>query len=441
MPEVLLEVRGLTTRIAAGANQGDSALVVDGVDLSIRRGETFALLGESGCGKSMTALSLMRLLPASARIVSGTVSLAGTDLLQLSEARMRAIRGGRMGMIFQEPQTSLNPVLTVGDQIGEAVQVHEGRARSAVRARVIELLAAVGIPDPARRVDEYPHQLSGGMKQRVMIAIALAGDPQILIADEPTTALDVTIQAQVLRLLKDLQTQTGLAVLVITHDLGVVAETADRLAVMYAGQIVETGPVAGFFAGPAHPYSRKLLESVPGEGSRGARLAVIPGRVPRLDQSFVGCRFAPRCPLAEPACEEAPPEWQGLDEGRGVRCRRWQVAFGDAPIEPPAREARPAMEAAASHWWRCRDSRSISPSIGVSSAGWWGRYGRWTGSISPCVRGAPWRWSVNPAAARPRPARVCCNWCVLPADRCVTGVRRSRGSVIGACGPSARTYS
>ncbi len=341
MPEVLLEVRGLTTRIAAGANQGDSALVVDGVDLSIRRGETFALLGESGCGKSMTALSLMRLLPASARIVSGTVSLAGTDLLQLSEARMRAIRGGRMGMIFQEPQTSLNPVLTVGDQIGEAVQVHEGRARSAVRARVIELLAAVGIPDPARRVDEYPHQLSGGMKQRVMIAIALAGDPQILIADEPTTALDVTIQAQVLRLLKDLQTQTGLAVLVITHDLGVVAETADRLAVMYAGQIVETGPVAGFFAGPAHPYSRKLLESVPGEGSRGARLAVIPGRVPRLDQSFVGCRFAPRCPLAEPACEEAPPEWQGLDEGRGVRCRRWQVAFGDAPIEPPAGEALP----------------------------------------------------------------------------------------------------
>ncbi len=226
MTDTLLSVSNLTTHLGSPDRP---VRVVEGVDLEIRRGETFALLGESGCGKSMFALSLMRLLPPAGRVVSGRVCLGETDLLQLPEHAMRQVRGGRMAMIFQEPQTSLNPVLTIGAQIAEAVQVHQGRGKAQVQARVLELLREVGIPDPERRVTEYPHQLSGGMKQRVMIAMALAGDPEILIADEPTTALDVTIQAQVLRLLKRLQAETGMAVLLITHDLGVVAETADRL--------------------------------------------------------------------------------------------------------------------------------------------------------------------------------------------------------------------
>ena len=262
--------------------------VVDGVDLEIRRGETFALLGESGCGKSMSALSLMRLLPPGGRIVGGSVRLGETELLSLPESAMRRVRGGRLAMIFQEPQTSLNPVLTVGHQISEAVRTHAVLSRRSLADRVLELLLAVGIPDPERRAREYPHQLSGGMKQRVMIAMALAGEPELLIADEPTTALDVTIQAQVLRLLKGLQEQTGLAILLITHDLGVVAETADRLAVMYAGQIVETATSAAFFARPAHPYSRKLMDSLPAPEKRQEPLAVIPGRVPPLDQPFTG---------------------------------------------------------------------------------------------------------------------------------------------------------
>ena len=324
MRDCLLEVQGLITEVSVGPRSDrPPARVVDGVSLCINRGETFALLGESGCGKSMTALSLMRLLPGAGRIGGGAVRLGDTDLLRLSEAEMRRVRGGRMVMIFQEPQTSLNPVLTVGHQIGEAVRVHEGRPRPRVEARVLELLDAVGIPDPARRIGEYPHQLSGGMKQRVMIAMALAGEPQILIADEPTTALDVTIQAQVLNLLKDLQASTGMAVLLITHDLGVVAETAGRLAVMYAGQIVETATVAAFFEAPAHPYSRMLLESLPDAERRRGRLAMIPGRVPPLDQAFTGCRFAPRCPAAMPSCHEQLPVWSGLSADRGVRCHLW----------------------------------------------------------------------------------------------------------------------
>ena len=324
MRDCLLEVQGLITEVSVGPRSDrPPARVVDGVSLCINRGETFALLGESGCGKSMTALSLMRLLPGAGRIGGGSVRLGDIDLLRLSEAEMRRVRGGRMAMIFQEPQTSLNPVLTVGQQIGEAVRVHEGRPRPRVEARVLELLDAVGIPDPARRIGEYPHQLSGGMKQRVMIAMALAGEPQILIADEPTTALDVTIQAQVLNLLKDLQASTGMAVLLITHDLGVVAETAGRLAVMYAGQIVETATVAAFFESPAHPYSRMLLESLPDAERRRGRLAMIPGRVPPLDQEFTGCRFAPRCPAAMPRCHEQLPVWSGLAADRGVRCHLW----------------------------------------------------------------------------------------------------------------------
>ena len=338
MTDILIEVQGLTTDIGTGAHP---ARVVDDLDLTLYQGETFALLGESGCGKSMTALSLMRLLPPGGRIVDGSVRLAGTDLLRLTEAQMRGVRGGRMAMIFQEPQTSLNPVLTVGEQIGEAVRVHEGRPRRLVEERVLELLDAVGIPDPARRIGEYPHQLSGGMKQRVMIAMALAGDPELLIADEPTTALDVTIQAQVLQLLKELQHSTDLAVLLITHDLGVVAETADRLAVMYAGEIVETATVADFFAAPAHPYSRRLMDSLPGADKRQDRLAVIPGRVPPLDQTFVGCRFAERCADVMPQCRYHRPcvdgpghrAWGALSPVGGGQSRRCGTA-GLGPVAP-----------------------------------------------------------------------------------------------------------
>ncbi len=321
MNDCILQVSNLVTHLGSAERP---ARVVDGLDLTIRRGETFALLGESGCGKSMTALSLMRLLPPAGRVVAGSVRLGETELLTLPESAMRRVRGGRMAMIFQEPQTSLNPVLTVGQQIGEAVRVHEGRSRNQVPARVVELLRAVGIPDPEHRVGDYPHQLSGGMKQRVMIAMALAGEPDLLIADEPTTALDVTIQAQVLRLLEALQEKTGLAVLLITHDLGVVAETADRLVVMYAGRILETADVADFFAGPAHPYSRMLLESVPAPEKRAGTLAVIPGRVPRLDQVFAGCRFADRCDRVMARCRDREPDWSDLSPRQRVRCYLWE---------------------------------------------------------------------------------------------------------------------
>jgi peptide/nickel transport system ATP-binding protein len=360
--DVLLEVSGLTTLLGDAERP---VRVVDGIDLAIRRGETFALLGESGCGKSMTALSLMRLLPPSARVAAGAACLAGTDLLRLTEAQMRQVRGGRMAMIFQEPQTSLNAVMKVGDQIAEAVRVHEGGSRERTPARVVELMRAVGIPDPARRVDEYPHQLSGGMKQRIMIAMALAGDPQLLIADEPTTALDVTIQAQVLRLLKDLQAKTGMAVLLITHDLGVVAETADRLAVMYAGHILETATTDAFFAAPAHPYSRKLMESLPGAHKRSARLAVIPGRVPHLDQAFVGCRFAERCYAVMPRCLDQAPVWRDLETGQGVRCHLWDQGGGlpeglirgvdSAAVPPSAPESRPESGVAVAPMLQVRD--------------------------------------------------------------------------------------
>jgi peptide/nickel transport system ATP-binding protein len=332
MSNCLLQVQGLTVEISAGPRSDrPPARVVDDVSLCIRRGETFALLGESGCGKSVTALSLMRLLPQAGRIAGGSVRLGENDLLRLAETEMRRVRGGRMAMIFQEPQTSLNPVLTAGDQIAEAVRVHKGRPRPQVGARVLELLDAVGIPDPARRVNEYPHQLSGGMKQRVMIAMALAGDPELLIADEPTTALDVTIQAQVLNLLKGLQRSTGMAVLLITHDLGVVAETAERLAIMYAGQIVETASVAEFFARPAHPYSRMLMESLPDADKREGRLAVIPGRVPPLDQVFEGCRFAPRCPAVMPRCRTEVPAWSALGAEHGVLCHLWSEGANPSP--------------------------------------------------------------------------------------------------------------
>jgi peptide/nickel transport system ATP-binding protein len=307
---------------------------VDGIDFHIARGETLALLGESGCGKSISALSLLQLVPQPAgRIVAGQVWLNDQDVLELPERDMRGIRGKRIAMIFQEPQTSLNPVLTIGEQISEALPEADRQTDKQRRARVAELLAAVGMADATRRYDEYPHQLSGGMKQRVMIAMALAAQPDLLIADEPTTALDVTIQAQILGLLKELQGKTGMAILLITHDLGVVAEVADRVAVMYAGQIVETASRAKFFSAPQHPYSRKLFRSIPGRLRRGAALEVIIGSVPSLRQEFHGCRFAERCDQAWDLCRTQVPAWT-VQQGRGVRCHLY-----DDAVSPPAASA------------------------------------------------------------------------------------------------------
>jgi peptide/nickel transport system ATP-binding protein len=341
MKDTLLEVHDLHVALGNGAHP---VRAVDGVDLTIRRGECFALVGESGCGKSMTALALMRLLPPAGHMEAGRVLLDGQELLALPEVAMRALRGRRMAMIFQEPMSALNPVMTVGDQIGEVLTRHFGFSRAARQARVVELLGAVGIPDPARRAGEYPHQLSGGMKQRVMIAIALAGEPDLLVADEPTTALDVTIQAQVLELLRRLQRERGMALLLITHDLGIVAGMADRVAVMYAGQIVEQAPRDAFFAHPQHPYSRKLFESLPERGKRGARLAVIPGRVPPLDQPFAACRFAARCAYAIEDCRAGEPGITNLPEGAEVRCLR--AAREDLP-PPPAVDAMATAVSAA----------------------------------------------------------------------------------------------
>ena len=266
MAEVLLQVKGLKTWLN---NDGQALKAVDGIDFSINKGQTFALLGESGCGKSMTALSLLRLNPQPvSQIVAGSVLLSGQDLLDLSEADMQHIRGRRIAMIFQEPQSSLNPVFTVGEQIAECLRWHFDLSAEEIRSRTVALLESVGIPDVSQRINEYPHQLSGGMKQRVMIAMALAGEPELLIADEPTTALDVTIQAQILDLLKQIQQDTGMAILLISHDLGVVAQMADHVAVMYAGQIVESVARAQFFSQHQHPYTGKLFESLPSEQKR-----------------------------------------------------------------------------------------------------------------------------------------------------------------------------
>ena len=338
---LLLRVRDLRTWLDAGDG---IVRAVDGVSFDIGRGETFALVGESGCGKSMTALSIMRLLPDAGGIVGGTVELDGRDLLQLPESGMREIRGGRIGMIFQEPALSLNPVMTAGEQIAEALRQHTGLGGAALEARVLELIRAVHIPEAGRRRHEYPFQLSGGLKQRVMIAMALACDPELLIADEPTTALDVTIQAQVLDLLRELQQERHMSIMLITHDLGVVAEMALRVAVMYAGEIVETAPRAAFFARPAHPYSRKLFESLPAGAKRGAPLAAIRGAVPSLARAFTGCRFADRCDSAWDLCHKVTPGWHGAGDGQMARCHLFApgVRGGVAPslIPSPSPERR-----------------------------------------------------------------------------------------------------
>ncbi len=305
----LLEIDGLKTWFRT-----DDGLVraVDGVDCAVETGETLALVGESGCGKSVTALSILRLVAVPpGEYAGGAIRFEGEDVLQASEERMREIRGNDVAMIFQEPMTSLNPVFTVGEQIVEAVQLHEKLAAGPARKRAVEMLQRVGIPGAERRVDEYPHQMSGGMRQRVMIAMALACSPKLLIADEPTTALDVTIQAQILELLNRLQQELGMSVLLITHDLGVVAETAHRVVVMYAGKVVEQAGVEELFAGPRHPYTVGLLGSLPKLDGVGERLTPIEGNVPDARQMPSGCRFHPRCPLAQPRCESEEPPLEG----------------------------------------------------------------------------------------------------------------------------------
>lgn len=338
MDDILLDIQNLTVTLQLA---NTSANVVDGIDISIKRGQTFALVGESGCGKSMTAASILQLLPMAARIAKHSkVMLGDRDLLDLSEVAMREIRGRKIAMIFQEPMTSLNPVMTIADQIGEVLTTHFGTSGAAREQRILELLLSVGIKDAKQRMYDYPHQFSGGMKQRAMIAIALAGEPDILIADEPTTALDVTIQAQVLDLLQELQQQTGMAILLITHDLGVVKRMADQVAVMYAGHLVECSSAQQFFSAAKHPYSQQLFASLPSLEKRQQHLSVIKGFVPPLGTAFKGCRFADRCPSAWPTCESKAPHWL-LVEDVQVRCHLYDDNIVDKPIqvEHPAKEA------------------------------------------------------------------------------------------------------
>jgi peptide/nickel transport system ATP-binding protein len=317
VPDFVLSVEHLRTEFRMG---GAWHPAVDDVSFALAPGETLALVGESGCGKSVTALSVMGLVPApQGRIAAGRIVLEGHALVGLPEPALERLRGARMAMIFQEPMTSLNPVMTIGAQVAESLMVHQGLSRRQAEAKALAVLDEVKIPSPARRFHEYPHQFSGGMRQRVMIAMALACEPAVLLADEPTTALDVTIQAQVLGLLADLKQRHGMAVLFITHNLGVVAQIADRVAVMYAGQIVEEGPVMAIFAHPAHPYTRALFAAIPRMDRAAQDLTAIAGRVPSLDAMPLGCRFAPRCPLAQAGCER-PQVLAPLDEAHVARC-------------------------------------------------------------------------------------------------------------------------
>ena len=321
MTAPLLDVRGLSIRIA-----GTPRDLVEDVTFSLSAGETLCVVGESGCGKSLTALALMGLLatpPLS--VTGGKAVLDGQDLLHLPLKQLQDLRGNRMAMIFQEPMTSLNPALRIGEQIAETVQRHKGVSAMAARARALEMLRRVRIPAPESRMDAYPHNLSGGMRQRVMIAMALANDPALILADEPTTALDVTIQAQILELMRGLQSETGSAMILITHDLGVVAEMADKVAVMYAGRIVEMGPAAQIFDDPQHPYTIGLMSSMPTLGARADRLVTIPGVVPQARQMPAGCRFASRCPFAQAACAQTPP-MKAVSDHHDVACWR-------APLE------------------------------------------------------------------------------------------------------------
>jgi oligopeptide/dipeptide ABC transporter ATP-binding protein len=299
--------------------RGHFVPAVINVSFHVSPGETLCIVGESGSGKSVTALSIIRLVPPPGRIAAGTLSFGGRELMQLGEREMQRIRGAEIGFVFQEPMTALNPVMTIGSQIEETLRVHDRATRRTARAKALELLDAVSVPEPQRRVVEYPHQLSGGLRQRALIAMALACEPKLLIADEPTTALDVTIQAQILDLLRTMQRRLGLALLLITHDLGIVAEMADRVSVMYAGRIVEHSPVKELFADPKHPYTKGLLASIPG-GAPGTRLRAIDGTVPALGSLPPGCSFTPRCPYRFEPCPTAHPGDTVFERGRTVKC-------------------------------------------------------------------------------------------------------------------------
>jgi peptide/nickel transport system ATP-binding protein len=322
----ILRINGLATWFRTRAGQVHA---VDGVDLSVRRGEVLGLVGESGSGKTVTMLSALRLIERPGRIVAGSVSVGGTDVLTMSKRDLQRMRGDQVSMIFQQPNASLHPCFTAGVQISEVYEIHQRTRRKIGTARAIDMLRRVGIPSPEVRASAYPHQLSGGQAQRVMIAMALAAEPELLIADEPTTALDVTIQAQILDLIRALRRDTGTAVVLITHDLGVVAEMADRVAVMYGGQIVEEADVYSLFADAKHPYTRGLLGSIPKLGRHQDELSVIPGRVPTLIDPAPGCRFADRCPDRMERCSVATPSLVDLADGRRVRC----FLYSDATVE------------------------------------------------------------------------------------------------------------
>jgi len=316
----LLEVKSIRTSFFTASGE---VRAVDGVSFSVAPGKLMGLVGESGSGKTASVLSIMRLLPESARIVGGEIIFEDQDLLKLSEPEMRHVRGARIAMIFQEPMTSLNPVFTIGSQIGEAVRLHQHTARAETCNRTIEALRMVGIADPERRIDDYPHQLSGGMRQRVMIAMALSCNPRLLIADEPTTALDVTIQAQILDLIRELQVRLALAVILVTHDLGIVAEYADDVTILYAARVMEQAPSAELFRNPLNPYTRGLLESIPGmDTNRQRRLQAIPGSIPSALNPPAGCRFHPRCPRVIPQCSAAEPRLENRGPDHYVACIR-----------------------------------------------------------------------------------------------------------------------
>jgi oligopeptide/dipeptide ABC transporter ATP-binding protein len=339
----LLEIKGLHTSFHT---RDGVVRAVDGIDFHVDRGEIMGLVGESGCGKSVTSLSVMRLIAKPGRIEAGEILFDGQDLLKLSEDEMRKIRGERIGMIFQQPTSSLNPVWRVGDQIEEVLRIHRGMKGKAAEGRALELLRMVGIPDPKRRLEAFPHEMSGGMAQRVMIAMALACEPELLIADEPTTALDVTIQAQILDLMRNLRDETDTAIVFITHDLGVVAEMCDRVAVMYAGEIVEETDVVALFRDPLHPYTKGLIGSIPVVGDVKEELAVIPGNVPNLIDLPKGCRFAPRClTRIEENVDlalDVHPELRPVDSGHDVRCWVYHDAAGHLRRRPGAAEGRPS---------------------------------------------------------------------------------------------------
>jgi len=334
-PEELLRVENLTTYFYT---EDGVVKAVDGVSLKLNKGETLGVVGESGCGKSVTSLSIMRLISNPGQIIAGEARLRGLELTGLSEEQMRHIRGNRISMIFQQPTSCLNPVFRVGDQIAESLIIHRGYTKQQARQRAIELLTMVGIPSAKTRVDSYPHEMSGGMCQRVMIAMALSCEPELLIADEPTTALDVTIQAQILELMKDLKSRFDTGIILITHDLGVVAEMADNVAVMYAGKVVEEAPVNQLFESPKHPYTQGLLASIPVLGEVKEKLAVIPGSVPSLRNLPPGCRFAGRCPHVMDICRVEEPGLLAISEGRTARCWLYSddvMGQKDGPVAKP----------------------------------------------------------------------------------------------------------